>query len=357
LNSLIRSVIFIILIAFLPAVLFADNTGSLTITAKAEGNVYLNSNFIGRITPERPIVLDRQKSGDYHLRIDYAELSEQRIFTIYPDRATAVSFFLSRTGVEKMAAFRYCLKNAPLDLINVPGGTFKMGAAGGWENEKPTHHVSLQNFYMSKYEITQELFENVMGFNPADQERGWGAHFPVNNVSWYDAVQFCNKLSSRNDLDPAYNINGTSVSFNESANGFRLPTEAEWEFAASGGNRSRSYVYSGSNEPGYVGWYSDTSELQCREVGGKYRNELFLYDMSGNVKEWCWDWYEPYTQFSQTDPAGPESGVYKILRGGSWWEPFSSMRVAAREYNKPENSSYLIGFRIALADYDLEVDY
>ncbi len=235
-----------------------------------------------------------------------------------------------------------------INMVFVEGSTYTMGDTwgDGQSREKPIHQVTLSSFYISKYEVTQAQYQEDMGANPSSFS---GDNKPVENVSWYDAVTFCNKLSEREGYTPAYTINGTNVSWDLGANGYRLPTEAEWEYAARGGSQSQGYKYSGSNTPDDVAWYANNSDSQTHNVGTKQANELGLYDMSGNVWEWCWDWYGSYSSNTQTDPTGPASGSVRVLRGGSWYSYGSNARVAYRYGNVPTVTYYSIGFRIVRA--------
>jgi|GEM_PF-3390432 len=169
-----------------------------------------------------------------------------------------------------------------LPMILVQGGTFQMGSISGDSDEKPVHSVTVGSFYMGTYEITQGIYEQVMGRNPSKFK---GARLPVEQVSWYDAVAFANALSRRDGLQEVYTINGESVSCDWGKRGYRLPTEAEWEYAARGGSKSQGYMYSGSNMVGDVAWYWDNSGSKTHDTGSKNANELGLYDMSGNVRE------------------------------------------------------------------------
>jgi len=233
------------------------------------------------------------------------------------------------------------------DMVLVEGGTFRMGSTGGDDDEEPVHSVTVSSFYLSKYEVTQGLWKEVMGNNPSNTNYGIGNSNPVNNVSWYDAVRFCNKLSERDGLDPAYRISGTDVRCDWSKNGYRLPTEAEWEYAARGGNKSRGYTYAGSNSIGDVAWYHTNSRGNTHPVGQKRPNELGLYDMSGNVWEWCWDRYGSYSRGSQTDPRGASSGRGRVFRGGGWGYGASCCRAAFRGINDPTDRDGNLGVRAA----------
>ena len=218
------------------------------------------------------------------------------------------------------------------NMVYVEGGTFTMGATSEQQNpdddEKPTHRVSLSSFYIGKYEVTQALWKAVMGSNPSNWK---GDNLPVENVSWNDSQTFLRKLNAMTGKN------------------FRLPTEAEWEFAARGGNRSRGYQYSGSNVLSDVAWYDDNSGRKTHNVGTKAPNELGIYDMSGNVWEWCQDWYGDYHGYSQTNPTGPSSGSLRVLRGGCWIIRARFCRVADRSHLTPDGRLIFLGFRLALS--------
>ena len=218
-------------------------------------------------------------------------------------------------------------------MIKVEGGTFTMGATSeqgsdAYDNEKPTHSVTLNSFYLCKYEVTQALWQVVMGKNPSYFK---GKNLPVEQVSWNECQNFISRLNS---------LTGKN---------FRLPTEAEWEYAARGGNRSQGYKYCGSNNPSEVAWYDDNSGSKTHPVCSKSTNELGLYDMSGNVEEWCSDWDETYSSSSQTNPYGPSSGVCRVYRGGSWIGDARYCRSSYRFFSAPDDRFSFLGFRLALS--------
>jgi len=214
----------------------------------------------------------------------------------------------------------------------------------GRDSDEVQHQVTVSSFYMGKYEVTQKEYQEVMGANPSNFK---GDNLPVEMVSWYDAVEYCNKRSQKEGLTPAYTINGSNVTWNKSANGYRLPTEAEWEYAARGGNGTPgNYTYSGGNTVGDVAWYEDNSGNSTHAVGTKKPNGLGLYDMTGNVWEWCWDWYGAYSGTAQTDPVGAVSGTYRVLRGGCWIISAANTRSANRDGSNPSNWGYNFGFRL-----------
>ncbi|MCQ2314181.1 MAG: SUMF1/EgtB/PvdO family nonheme iron enzyme [Bacteroidales bacterium] len=214
-------------------------------------------------------------------------------------------------------------------MIKVEGGTFAMG-----EGKKKSHEVTLSDYYIGEFEVTQELWEAVMGKNPSKFK---GGNLPVERVSWKDCQKFINEL---NQLCAGW-LNGKR---------FSLPTEAQWEYAARGGNKSREYEFSGSNDVDEVAWYNGNSD-NIHSVGTKSPNELGIYDMSGNVYEWCQDWKGSYSSKSRTDPQGPSSGSYRVLRGGSWDGSARLCRVYDRDGISPFRRNFshgFIGFRLAL---------
>lgn len=220
------------------------------------------------------------------------------------------------------------------NMVYVSGGTFTMGGTSEqgsdvYDREKPTHNVTLSSYYICKYEVTQALWRAVMGSNPSHFE---GDNLPVECVSWNDCQSFINRLNSYTGRN------------------FRLPTEAEWEFAARGGNYSRHYKYSGSNYISDVAWYSDNSGNRTHPVGTKQANELGLYDMSGNVWEWCGDWYGSYSSYSQNDPTGPNSGSCRVLRGSGWDGSVRGCRSSSRRSdNAPGYRDNGLGLRLVLS--------
>lgn len=238
------------------------------------------------------------------------------------------------------------------NMVAVKGGVFVIGNSKnegeGYSHrmfrDKPAHQVTVQDFYVSKYEVTQDLFEKIMGRNPS---RFKGAKRPVESVTWYEAVEFCNRLSKRDGLTPCYSITGVDVTCDFSADGYRLLTEAEWEYAARGGHLSVSdYLYAGSNNAEDVAWNSNNSDGETHDVGQKQPNELGLYDLSGNVSEWCWDWFAAYQSEAVELPAGPNNGTERVERGGNW--RFSEIidKNTRRHFVPPDQSYHRLGFRI-----------
>ncbi len=234
---------------------------------------------------------------------------------------------------------------SPIDLIFVEGGTFWMGSNDGWADERPMHEVTVSSFLIGRYEIRQKDWLGIFDSNPSTFK---GDNLPVESVSWYDAVAFCNLLSAREGLTPCYGGSGVNTYCNWDADGYRLPTEAEWEYAALGGKKARGYQYAGSNTIGSVAWYDDNSDEKTHAVGQIYSNELGISDMSGNVSEWCWDWHDEsyYSSSPAKDPRGPAKGETRIMRGGSWYNDSDICRTTYRGVGKADGLFTNVGFRI-----------
>jgi formylglycine-generating enzyme required for sulfatase activity len=214
-----------------------------------------------------------------------------------------------------------------IEMVHVEGGTFQMGS-NDYDNEKPIHSVTLGNFSIGKYEVTQAQWRAVMGNNPSNNKNC--DNCPVEQVSWEDVQQFLSKLNSM------------------SGKRYRLPTEAEWEYAARGGSSSKGYKYSGSDDVNAVAWYNGNSGSKTHSVGGKSANELGIYDMSGNVWEWCSDWYDDkyYSSSPSSNPTGAVTGTFRVLRGGSWRSNAVRCRVADRGEDAPSDRYDNYGFRL-----------
>jgi formylglycine-generating enzyme required for sulfatase activity len=230
-----------------------------------------------------------------------------------------------------------------MGFVKIAGGTFMMGSPSSEPNRESNetqHQVTLSSFYMGKHEITQKEWVEVMGSNPS---RFKGDNLPVEQVSWFVAVNYCNKRSIKEGLPPAYTVSGTNVTWNQSANGYRLPTEAEWEYACRAGTTTS---YSSGESVDSVGWYDSNSGGRTHPVGMKQANGWGLYDMHGNVWEWCWDWYGSYASGNQTDPMGSSSGSSRVTRGESWGGSGQTMRSALRGSYAPLGRPDNLGFRL-----------
>lgn len=221
----------------------------------------------------------------------------------------------------------YTVNDVSFTMIAVRGGTFQMGGDDEFETEKPVHQVTLSDYYIGETEVTQELWSAVMGSNPS--KFTGNMQRPVEMVSWNNCQTFISKLNE---------LTGET---------FRLPTEAQWEYAARGGNKSKGYIYSGSNTIDYVAWYTSNSSSTTHPVKTKAPNELGIYDMSGNVWEWCSDWYGSYFSAAQTDPTGPTTGSNRVLRGGGWCNSATYCRVAVRDSSTPTVTYPDLGLRLA----------
>jgi formylglycine-generating enzyme len=254
----------------------------------------------------------------------------------------------------------YTIGSTGNDMVLIPGGSFSMGDTQGvgetWE--LPVHSVNVSSFYIGRYEVTYSEWLQYMPY-----VYNLGDDYPVQSVSWYNALKYCNLRSIGEGLTPVYSINGTTdpnswgnvpnsanatwnaAVCNWSANGYRLPTEAEWEYAA----RARSdLIFAGSNDIDAVAWYEGNNTTYTpKPVGGKLDNGNGLFDMSGNVWEWCWDWYEDYSSAGQTNPHGPNSGTLRVGRGGCWDVDAQNCRVASRNINQiPSQTEGFQGLRV-----------
>lgn len=290
-----------------------------------------------QFTSEKPgmqIIVDGKKLGTTPLTavvgIGHHSVSAMRGGDIIDVR----DLDITSAGAPLTMAFRdfnqtFTVNGVQFTMVAVEGGTFTMGAtseqgsdAGG--DEKPAHEVTLSDYYIGQTEVTQALWEAVMGSNPSGHK---GDNLPVENVSWDDCQMFIQKLNQ---------LTGKQ---------FRLPTEAEWEYAARGGRKSRGYKYAGGNNIDLVAWYDSNSGKETHAVATKQANELGIYDMSGNVLEWCSDWYGGYQSSSPSDPQGPSSGSYRVFRSGNYYA--GDCRVSRRKYNTPVRRLLNLGLRLS----------
>ena len=274
------------------------------------------------------------------------------------------------------------LQPVPERFVLIPAGTFQMGSTEGYSDNKPVHEVTITKpFYMGKYEITQAEYEkycSYTGSNSPSSSYGDGDNYPAYYVSWYDALVYCNKRSIAEGLTPCYSINDSTnpeewgelptawddplrdtwdaVKCDWNANGYRLPTEAEWEYAArAGDNTVDSLTYSGTSDVNKLGdyaWYRDNSNNTSHEVGTKKANAFGLYDMSGNVGEWCWNWFtSKYDENTEggNNPTGSSAGSSRVFRGGGWLDDSDGCAVSCRNYNNPSIRGNDLGFRVVRA--------
>ena len=289
------------------------------------------------------------------------------------------------TGLVTIACNRHT-KSPPSPIISptgitmvwIPAGTFTMGSPeaekGRWDGESPQRTVTLIGFYMGMYPVTQEQYETVMGTNPSSFSSNPAsgevqAKRPVETVYWYEALVFANKLSLIEGLTPAYRIDGSTdpadwgevptaffntiwntVEIVDGSTGYRLPTEAQWEYACRAGtatafnNGVNDWEDEATVDP--VGWLRFNSGGMTHEVGRKTANAWGLYDMHGNIFEWCWDWFGLYPGEDQADPPGPSRGSRRIMRGGDWVDLGDIARSAYRDYGTPHYRSHYLGFRL-----------
>jgi len=247
-------------------------------------------------------------------------------------------------------------------MVQINGGTFTMGSPANEAergSDEVQRQVTVSSFQMSKYPITQKEYQEIMGRNPSVDK---GENLPVGFVSWFNAIEYCNRRSQKEGLTPVYTIIGRrynwTVTWNRDANGYRLPTEAEWEYACragtttpfnTGNNITTSQANYNGNNP-----YNDNAEGENREmvmpVGSFPANAWGLYDMHGNVWEWCWDWYGAYQAGAQTDPTGAVTGDRRVYRGGGWYGTGRCLRSAARSSVTPLYFFFAAGFRVVLPE-------
>ena len=318
--------------------------GNLSVNYKPFGaDVYIDGNKVG----QSPRVFNGLLVGNHKVEIkkDGYGTDSKTVNILEGQTATLAGMLTTNTSSSVASGTSLSsntitipVKNGiSIDMVRVEAGTFTMGSTlkknYKYDHGKPPHSVTLTNdYYIGKYEVTQALWKAVMGNNPSSFK---GDNLPVEEVSWDDCQEFISKLNSITDKK------------------FRLPTEAEWEYAARGGNKSRGYKYSGSNDPSKVAWYwKRNSDGTTHAVGTKKPNELGIYDMSGNVYEWCQDIYGSYSSSSQTNPTGATSGSYRVIRGGSscaystdWWN-----RLASRLDRSPDYRDNDLGLRLVLSE-------
>lgn len=310
---MVRNMILLILVTFLTVMSVSAQTHNIRRGSGTSAN-----------TPRTSITTKRSSTSTATKKTDASNSREHS--------STATSQNKKQTTSSSRERLSPVIQNLINNMVYVDGGTFTMGATSeqgndAYENEKPTHQVTLTSFYIGRYEVTQVEWMAVMGSNPSYFQ---SAKRPVEEVSWDDCQKFIHKLNSLTGMK------------------FRLPTEAEWEFAARGGNNSRKCKYSGSNVISSVAWIDVNSGKSTSQVGQRTANELGLYYMSGNVREWCEDRYDNYIPSSQINLQGPSSGVNRVTRGGSWNLSDSSSRVSNRSYCPPSYSFSYLGLRIAL---------
>lgn len=363
---------------------------AIMLSAEETGSFYIKEKMIVRqdlkIYPELPDSILSQKSGllilsdindlefscpteiisvfkapgSYRLTIDS---KEKRLIVSRKDYKT-VKIEFSELGIHELKSgkvyqiqldcdqmspsdIRDFYKSAPQEIKNnmvlINGGQFLMGSETGEEDERPAFKVTVKPFYMSRFEVTQKQWRSIMRRN---RSKFRGDNLPVDNISWSDAVRFCNELSIKEGLKPCYILAGYYTRLDMTSNGYRLPTEEEWEYAAGGGEFQGNYIYSGSDRIEEVGWFFDNSQKKSHLVGIKSPNALGLFDMSGNVWEWCTDRSDSYDHKGLTTPEHSLHWYYRILRGGSWNNEKDMCRVKNRFDQRTTYKSNQVGLRL-----------
>ena len=307
--------------------------GNLSINYKPFGaDVYIDGKKVG----QSPRVFNGIMVGNHKVEIKKDGYgTDSKTVSILEGQTASLSGVLTTHTSSSGNTITIPVKDGiSIDMVRVEAGTFTMGATPEMKKpynyEKPTHSVTLTNdYYIGKYEVTQALWKAVMGNNPSNFK---GDNLPVEMVSWDDCQEFISKLNR---------ITGKT---------FRLPTETEWEYAARGGKKSRGYQYSGSNNLSEVAWYKENSGYKTHAVGTKQANELGIHDMSGNVLEWCQDWYGEYNSSSQLNPTGANSGSYRVRRGGCWFDLARYCRSSSRRSFTPGGRDNDLGLRLVLSE-------
>ena len=333
--------------------------GTITFNTVTPGTLYLDNSKHGEVPQGGAGEINDIKTGTCTIEMHYSDGTiEEKQITVLRDRITDV-YFTYRPKSAELAGF--ILVEAGSFIMGFPEitsvdseeenddetteGEGSAGEGNDSDNLKREVRIS-KDFFISKFEVTQAEYREIMGTNPSVKETGIGDDHPVNGVSWYDAVEFCNKLSIKEGLKPCYKGRAQSIQCDFSANGYRLPTEAEWEYAARGGRISKGFPYAGSEDIDNVGWYMENAGLKCHPVGEKQPNELGIYDMSGNVWEWCWDWHASFPAGAVADPTGPSAGSTRVCRGGCFFDKPDYCGTNFRNHHDPILINYPIGFRL-----------
>jgi len=322
--------------------------GNLEINSGVDGDIYLGGEYLGRVSSYKSKVFKHVIAGEYSVEL-FSDDNCLRQDTIIDSKRTASITFPSANMNTYGNGLRY-----------IPQGSFIMGTQflDRSEYERPRHEVSLSPFLIGSTEVSQKLWQSIIHSNPSVRT---GSQQPVTNVSWYEVLEFCNKLSLHEGLTPCYKItkdfpDANNISEHDSlrysvlciwsATGYRLPTEAEWEYAARCGDSNNRLQFSGGNKLNEVGWYDTNSDERTKDVGLKRANQFGLYDMSGNVFEWCWDYWGPYNHEAEENPTGAKSGLYRVIRGGSWMSESDACTSTARGGNSAHASAKDLGFRL-----------
>ena len=308
-------------------IVFSGDGGTESITVKC------NSLWTASCDVDWISLSSRSGSGDANITVKAIanpNTTTRQTTITFSDSETILKVSVGQKGISPVLTIK--VGNVSFNMIRVDGGTFWMGATSeqGYDydsDERPIHSVTLSGYYIGETEVTEALWNTVLGISSNNNPKN-----PKTDITWHEASWFVEQLSAKTGMK------------------FRLLTEAEWEFAARGGTKTKNYKYAGSNNISNVAWYEDNSGGQVHEVATKAPNELGLYDMSGNVWEWCQDYYGSYSSGSVTDPTGPPSGITtrRVLRGGSWLYDYTGSRVSDRLYAHPNSEFSDIGFRLGL---------
>jgi formylglycine-generating enzyme required for sulfatase activity len=311
-----------------------NNTQIIKFTTDEDCDILIDGDNEGHLKLNMMLKIKLHK-GQYLLQVNGANAADQINETLTVDE-TGIERLYSiklkavtdmRVGKQAESQRSVGLKS---DMVLVQGGTFSMGSDDGEKNEKPVHTVTVNSFYICKYFVTQAQWQAVMGYNPSLKKCD---DCPVENITWDEAQTYCKKQSEL------------------TGRGYRMPTEAEWEYAARGGKKSDAFTYSGSNNIDDVAWYGSNAGGAPHPVGQKQPNELGLYDMTGNAWEWCSDWYDEnyYGSGPAQNPQGASTGPLRVIRGGSWRSPPRDCRAVDRNFDLPDYHSGSIGFRLVVS--------
>jgi formylglycine-generating enzyme required for sulfatase activity len=360
-----------------PSLTIARARGSLVVNNTSKGELFIDGVKMGDLPAGARSTITNLETGIHRVEIKYsADSLEVSSVQIGEGLTEEIAFSWTKPRPKPEATVVL-----PSSFVRIPGGKFSMGAAKSDQSkssdELPQHAVTLSPFEMCAYEVTVGEFRSFIaasGYKTQAEREGGGwiwedkwsrkrdatwenTYFsqtddsPVVLVTWNDAIVYCNWLSSQVGLKPAYAIQDGNVSWDMKANGFRLPTEAEWEYAARGGNKLGTKTYPGSNALGDVAWFYGNAGMKTHPIGKKKPNEIGLFDMSGNAWEWCWDWYDSsyYSDSPASDPTGPKYGSGRVIRGGAWiaGPEKGFMRSVDRNNSGSSRPDYSIGFRIA----------
>ena len=345
-------------------VLYEVLTGRLPYTADTDSDFEVMLEIVNRQIPDPrevyPYISDRMVEILINLtQKDIAKRYQDCSLILQSSDGYKQGVFIS----EKTATVKTEIhtRKSPVDFVYVEGGRFFMGSDTGYKDEKPVHKVTVSSFYMSRFAVSQKEWEEVMGHNPS---HFIGYDLPVESISWYEALVFCNTRSILDGLRPCYSILGSkkpsdwgkppiepTAAWDEVLcdwrdNGYRLPTEAEWEYAARGGKENLGYRFSGSDDIDNIAWYSaNNSPYGTKRLGQKIPNSLGIHDMSGNVWEWCWDIYGQYQSDEYTSPSQLSKMTRRIRRGGCWQSDAEDCSNSVRGSCNPSSSGFNIGLR------------